>query len=108
MSTLTDLIAEALREHPDATDRSADDGCWCRTPGTAGRYNQHAAAIIAAAVADWLESEGTVRAAEDRHPARLGSCCFHEGQPGHRCPPCVTSTSMATALAAEARKGADQ
>ena len=93
MTTLTDLIAEALREHPDATDRSADDGCWCRTPGTAGRYDQHAAAIIAAVVADWLETpeaQGLVASALLGRTATVGA---------------VLATS---ALAAEARKGVDQ
>lgn len=88
MSTLTDLIAEALREHPDATDRSADDGCWCRTPGTAGRYDQHAAAIIATVVGDWLESDETTFALQVAGPRSM--------------------EQVRTALAAEALKGADQ
>ena len=57
-----------------------------------------------AVVAEWLTSEETVRAAEDRHPDPLGSCCLNAGQVGHRCPPLVSSTSMAQALAHVARQ----
>lgn len=95
MSTLTDLIVEALAEHPDATDRSADDGCWCREPNTAGRYAEHAASVVAGVVADWLESVEVA--------AFLTEVFLRGVRTGH-----LNGEVMATALAAEARKGADQ
>lgn len=119
MSTLTDLIAEALREHPDATDRSADDGCWCRTPGTAGRYDQHAAAIITAVVADWLVSVEAVAVAARIYAqiepgedwptnAELGGSLTGTRDDEYRAATHDEARDVLAALAAEARKGADQ
>ena len=104
MSNLSDLLKAHNFDRMECADH---EGRCCPEGGChdlrLSQYDHYAAVV-----ADWLESESTVRAAEDRHSARLGSCCFNAGQPGHRCPPFVTSVSMTAALAAEARKGADQ
>ena len=99
MSALTDLIAKALTEHPDATDRSADDGCWCREPNTAGRYAEHAAEVVAAVIADWLDGLA------DEHNAKIALIAGVEFQPHRR--DASTAHGMRRA-AAEARKGSDQ
>lgn len=102
MSTLTDLIAEALSIHWFTTVRTdagnREPGCRCGAKQAednrnAERHSAHLAGIAAAVVADWLESEAT-RASLIVALAELA--------------PCASAADATSALATEARKGADQ
>lgn len=46
--TARDELAAVLAEHPDATDRSAHDGCWCGDPR---EYTLHVADALLASPA---------------------------------------------------------
>lgn len=97
MSTLTDLIADRLLRHqripslagPGRNRCSGCDHLLNETDGAnSPRVEAHRAAIAAAAVADWLESEETTFALQLAAPRSM--------------------EQVRSALAAEARKGADR
>ena len=90
MSTLTDLIAEAHEAH--ILDKPvAECRCGVEMNLTGHRMREHRAhlaTVTAAVVANWLESEETTFALQLAAPRSM--------------------EQVRTALAAEARKGADQ
>ena len=90
MSTLTDLIAEAHEAH--ILDKPVAE-CRCGvemnlTGHRTREHRAHLAAVTAAVVANWLVSEETTFALQLAAPRSM--------------------EQVRTALAAEARKGADQ
>lgn len=97
MSTLTDLITEALLHHqriptlagPNRNQCTGCDHLQNETDGAnSPRVEAHRADVAAAVVADWLESDETTFALQVEGPRSM--------------------EQVRAALAAEARKGADQ